>query len=132
MDKKIVHLPNSELELMMILWEAGEEVPRSYIDERIKEHQSWGITTILNLLARLEKKGFVKCTSLGKGKSNYYSAIISEEEYLAYESQSTFGRLCSRSVTNLVANLYKNKTVSNEELDALEAFLNERRKNGGE
>ena len=130
MDKKIVHLPNSELELMMILWEANEAVPRSYIDEKIAQHQTWGITTILNLLSRLEKKGFVKCQSQGKGKSNFYSALISEEEYLDFESQSTLGRLCARGMTSLVANLYKNEKVTNEELDELQAFLDSHRKNG--
>ncbi len=128
MKDKIIHLPNSELELMMILWEADGAVQRSYIDERIAEHQTWGVTTILNLLARLEKKGFVKVESLGKGKSNLYSAIITEEEYLESESRSVLGRLCGRSVTNLVASLYKNRKVDEKELDELQAFLNEHRK----
>ncbi len=128
MKEKIVHLPNSELELMMILWEAGEPVPRAYVDEKVAQHQTWGITTILNLLARLEKKGFVKSESQGRGKSNLYSALISEEEYLEFESKSTMGRLCARSVTNLVASLYKNRKVDEKELDELQAFLDKHRK----
>ncbi len=128
MDKKIVHLPNSELELMMILWEAGEPVSRAYIDEKLKGRQSWGVTTVLNLLARLADKGFVHCEQQGKGKSNSYSAIISEEEYLEFESQSVLGRLCARSMTRLVTNLYKNKKLDQKELDGLQAFLDEAKK----
>lgn len=128
MDKKIVHLPNSELELMMILWEAGEPVSRAYIDEKLKGRQSWGVTTVLNLLARLADKGFVHCEQQGKGKSNSYSAIISEEEYLEFESQSVLGRLCARSMTRLVTNLYKSKKLDQKELDGLQAFLDEAKK----
>ena len=128
MDKKIVHLPNSELELMMILWEAGEPVSRAYIDEKLKGRQRWGVTTVLNLLARLAEKGFVHCEQQGKGKSNSYSAIISEEEYLEFESQSVLGRLCARSMTRLVTNLYKNKKLDQKELDELQAFLDEAKK----
>ena len=128
MDKKIVHLPNSELELMMILWEAGEPVSRAYIDEKLKGRQNWGVTTVLNLLARLADKGFVHSEQQGKGKSNFYSAIISEEEYLEFESQSVLGRLCARSMTQLVTNLYKNKKLDQKELDGLQAFLDEAKK----
>ncbi len=128
MDKKIVHLPNSELELMMILWEAGEPVSRAYIDEKLKGRQNWGVTTVLNLLARLADKGFVHSEQQGKGKSNFYSAIISEEEYLEFESQSVLGRLCARSMTRLVTNLYKNKKLDQKELDDLQAFLDEAKK----
>lgn len=128
MNKKLVHLPNSELELMMILWEAGEPVSRAYIDEKLKGRQSWGVTTVLNLLARLADKGFVHCEQQGKGKSNSYSAIISEEEYLEFESQSVLGRLCARSMTRLVTNLYKSKKLDQKELDGLQAFLDEAKK----
>jgi predicted transcriptional regulator len=123
-----MHLPNSELEVMMILWEAKGEVSRSYIDEKLQGRQTWGVTTVLNLLARLVDKGFVKVNSTGKGKSNFYEAIISEEEYLESESKSVLGRLCSRSMTSLVANLYKNKSLSESDLDELQAFLDEAKK----
>lgn len=128
MKDKIMHLPNSELEVMMILWEAKGEVSRSYIDEKLQGRQTWGVTTVLNLLARLVDKGFVKVNSTGKGKSNFYEAIISEEEYLESESKSVLGRLCSRSMTSLVANLYKNKSLSESDLDELQAFLDEAKK----
>lgn len=128
MKDKIVHLPNSELEVMMILWEAKGEVSRSYIDEKLQGKQTWGVTTVLNLLARLVDKGFVKVNQGGKGKSNSYEAIISEEDYLEFESKSVLGRLCSRSMTNLVANLYKNNSLSESDLDELQAFLDKAKK----
>ena len=33
--KEIVHLPSSELELMMIIWEAGKPVSRTDIEESL-------------------------------------------------------------------------------------------------
>lgn len=128
MNQKIVHLPNSELEIMMVLWEAGKPVPRAYIDEQLKERQSWAPTTVLNFLARLSEKGFVLSEQQGRARSNLYSALISEEEYLEFESSSVMGRLCSRSVRNLVANLYHNRSIDEKELDELEAFIREAKK----
>lgn len=128
MENKIVHLPNSELELMMILWETKEPVSRSYIEEQLKGRQSWAPTTVLNFLARLTEKGFVECRQLGRGKMNLYSAKVTEAEYLQFESNSVIGRLCGRSVRDLVANLYKNRSIDEKELDELQAFLDDARK----
>lgn len=128
MDKKIVHLPNSELEIMMILWEATEPVPRTYIDDRLAGRKTWSPTTILKFLSRLTEKGFVLCDSQGKGRSGFFSAAISEDDYLEFEGKSLLGRLCGRSIKKLVATLYDNETISDTELDELQAFLEERRK----
>lgn len=123
MKDKMVHLPNSELELMMILWEASEPVSRAYIDEKLKGRQTWNVTTVLNLLSRLADKGFVKVEAQAQGRMNLYSAIVSEKEYIKFESGSVLGRLCGRSVSQLVASLYENKTIDDRELDELRAFI---------
>lgn len=113
---------------MMVLWEAAEPVPRSYIDEKLKGKQNWASTTVLNFLARLADKGFVLSEQQGHARSNLYSALISEQEYLEYESSSVMGRLCSRSVKDLVANLYRNQSIDEKELDELEAFIQQTKK----
>lgn len=123
MKKDIVHLPNSELELMMIIWEAEEPVTRADIEAKLEGHDNWGPTTVLKFLSRLVEKGFISCESQGWRQMNRYSPIISEEEYLASESSSVFGRFVGRSVTAVVANLYKNKSINDDELDELQAFI---------
>jgi len=127
MKKDIVHLPNSELELMLIIWEANAPVTRADIEEKLEGHDNWGPTTILKFLSRLVEKGFISCESTGRRQMNRYTALISEEEYLAEESKSVLGRFVGRSMTSLVANLYENKSINDVELDQLQAFINSKR-----
>ena len=126
--KELVHLPNSELEIMMAIWEAGKPVSRLEIDEKISE-KNWQAPTVLKFLSRLTEKGFLNCEKPEGGKTNYYTALISEEEYLEFESKSVLGKLCGRSVKSLVANLYENNTINDSELDELQKFIDEAKKN---
>lgn len=130
-DTAIPHLPNSELELMLILWELGRPVTRADIEEKLREKQHWGATTILGFLSRLADKGFVSCASAGPRQKNTYSALISEDEYLEAESKTVLGRLCGRSMKNLVVHLYDNKAIGDGDLRELQAFIEEKRRKNG-
>ena len=128
MKKEIPHLPNSELELMLIIWEADGPVTRSAIEEKLVGHDNWGPTTVLKFLSRLTERGFIHCESLGRRQMHRYTALIAEEEYLEAESRSVLGRFCGRSMASLVANLYRQNTIDEKELDELQAFLDETRR----
>lgn len=104
---------------------------RSEIEARLGEKQKWGPTTILKFLSRLADKGFVRCEARSGRQMNLYTALISEDAYLSAESKSILGRLCSRSVKNLVAHLCENQTIGDRELEELQAFIEEKRRNGG-
>ena len=54
---KMRKLPESELEIMIALWEADGPVPRNYFDRKLKERKNWADSTILSLLGRLQEKG---------------------------------------------------------------------------
>ena len=126
--KELVHLPNSELEIMMAIWEAGKPVSRLEIDEKISA-KNWQAPTVLKFLSRLTEKGFLKCEKPEGGKANIYTSLVSEEEYLEFESNSVLGKFCGRSVKSLVANLYENNTINDSELDELQKFIDEAKKN---
>ena len=126
--KELVHLPNSELEIMMAIWEAKKPVSRPELDEKLAE-KNWQPTTILKFLSRLTEKGFLVCEKPEGAKTNIYTPIVSEEEYLEFESNSVLGKFCGRSVKSLVANLYENNTINDSELDELQKFMNEAKKN---
>ena len=125
--KEIVHLPSSELELTMIIWEAGKPVSRTDIEESLGD-KKWAPTTVLKFLSCLTERGFLRCEPMASGKKNLYFPLISEEEYLAFESNSVMGKLCGRSVKALIANLYENNTIDEKELDELQKFINEAKK----
>ena len=102
--EKLRRLPDTELEMMLVLWEAEGEVPRSYFDQQLKE-KNWNINTINTYLSRLEKKGFLTCEK--RGKMNFYRPAVAREEYLAFESRSMLDRLYGSSVKRFVTALYQ-------------------------
>lgn len=121
LNKKFKKLPDSELDIMLVIWEAGEAVSRSYIEGKINEKKQLASTTILSLLTRLINKGFVKAEKQGKG--NLYSALIKEEDYIQNEGKSILEKLYGNSLKNFVAALYDGKKVKKEDLDELRDFL---------
>ena len=66
---------------------------------------------------------FLACEK--RGRSNFYSALISEKQYKEEESRSFLDRLYSNSFKGLVAALYDGKAISKEDLAELRTFLDE-------
>lgn len=122
MSQSIKRLPDSELEIMMIIWEANQPVTSAYVSEKLKDKKKWKITSILTFLARLTEKGFIK--SRRQGKINIYSAIIGEQEYLENESKSFLEKLYGNSLTTFVASLYRSNAINDEDLTELRQFIN--------
>lgn len=125
MSKKIKRLPDSELDIMLVIWEAGKPVSRAYIEERLREKKNLAVTTVLTYLSRLIEKGFVSCER--QGKMNIYSAAVNEEDYLASESKYFLEKLYNGSLKTFVAALYNNNAISDDEISELQEFLNKAR-----
>lgn len=114
-------LPESELEIMLIIWESGTSVTSDYILERIE--RNWTKPTLLNLLTRLCSREVLKCEK--EGRHNIYTPLIEKEKYLQAESRSFLKKMYHNSLTKLVASLYDGKSVSKEDLAELKTFIEE-------
>lgn len=114
-------LPNSELELMMILWKAGRPMTRTEIEGQLPGKRNLSKTTVLSFLSRLEEKGFVRVEK--EGRSNRYSPLVKEEDYLQQESGSILRRLYGSSVKKFVAALYDGEGLSKGQIDELRDYL---------
>lgn len=114
-------LPNSELELMMILWRADKAMTRTEIEERLPKKRHWSKTTVLSFLSRLQEKGFVRVEKVGR--SNQYIPLVKEEDYLKQESGSILKRLYGSSVKKFVAALYDGNGLSKEQIEELKDYL---------
>ena len=119
-------LPDSELELMMIIWDAGKPVTRTEIEERLPRERRLSATTILSFLSRLEEKGFVRVQK--DGRSNVYEPLIQKEAYLRAESRSIWKRLYQNSIENFMAALGQWDDLTEQDLDELQEFLDRKRK----
>jgi len=124
----MIRLPESELDIMLALWEEKQEpVPRSYFDKKLS-HKNWNVNTLNSFLVRLEDKGFISSTRAGKNK--YYSAIIAQENYLAQEGKSILHKLYSGSVKKFLLSITEQDGLKEEEINELQQFLNELNEGG--
>lgn len=121
MIQPIKRLPDSELDIMLIIWEAKEPVSRSYIEKQINEKKNLASTTILSLLTRLINKGFVHAEKQGKG--NLYSALVDENNYIQNEGKSMLEKLYGNSLKNFISALYDGEKIDDKELSELIDFL---------
>lgn len=119
-------LPDSELEIMMIIWELDKPVTRTEIEERMDPGRKLSPTTILSFLSRLQEKGFLAMEK--SGKNNVYIALIDKEIYIQKESWNVLKRLYQGSVKNFFAALYDGDNLSDAELQELEKFISEKRR----
>lgn len=119
-------LPEAELELMMIIWQAKEPISRMEIEAQLGDSKDVVASTLLTLLSRLENRGFVEREK--RGKINYYTALVPQEEYLKAEGQSILQKMFKGSLSNFVTALYTGEKLSRQDLEDLKSFLDEQMK----
>ena len=96
MKKTYQRLPESELDIMLILWNGTPPMTRPEIEKVIKQ-----------------------------GKMNLYTPVVSQEDYQAHESHSVLEKLYGNSLKKFVTSLYQGKKISSEEVQELSNFLRE-------
>ena len=116
-------LPDAELIIMKIAWQYNGEVTSAEIMKELKGKKNWVITTVLNLLSRLVDRGFLKVRK--QGKSNIYTALISEETYLEIESKSFLERVHGNSLKSFMASLYSGSSISKSDAEELMRYIEE-------
>lgn len=115
-------LSDTELKIMQFIWDMDPLVSRSDIEEKLCSDRNLAPSTIITFLTRLCDKGFL--TVYRKGRTNYYSPIVSKQEYLASENNSFLNRLYGGSVSDFAVSLC-NSGISKEDLDELKRMLEE-------
>ena len=118
--KNIKRIPESELEIMQIIWKEEAPVSRMTIERALQEKHPLAPTTILTLLTRLCEKGFLSLRK--EGRSNLYEPLVTEREYLACESRSFLDRVFGGSVAGFATALC-DSGIKKEELEELKRML---------
>ena len=109
-------ISDSELEVMKLLWQAGDALPVTGIRETLQRTKGWEATTVKTLVSRLVSKGVIR-----QEKRNvfYYSPLISEREYNAWATRHLIERLYNGSARELVAALVHSDGLSQADLEEL-------------
>ncbi|WP_458407741.1 BlaI/MecI/CopY family transcriptional regulator [Anaerotignum sp.] len=125
---EIMRLPDTELEIMKVIWESGKTLSTSEVKTLLERNRPWNVSALQTLLNRLIDRGFLE--SYKEGKNRFYTPLVAEKDYLAVENKAFLEKVNDRSVTKLVASLFDSHSISEADLDELAAFI--RSKTGGE
>ena len=118
-------LPEAELEIMLALWQATGQVPRTYFEQKLA-HRRWNTNTVNTMLSRLQEKGFVAAERNGREK--VYHALVKQDDYLEFESSSILQRLYDNSVKNFVLSLAHTDALAEEDIEELQQYLSQLQK----
>ena len=112
-------LPESELEVMLVLWKHSQPIRTAQIMAEIPK--DWMQSTVKALLARLTEKGFVEVTR--EGRFTLYRALVAEQDYRRRETQGLVQRYYQNSVKNMVAALVNEGDLTQQDLAELEEMI---------
>ena len=127
--KKIKKLPESELKIMMTIWDNDPPVARNVLSKQLAD-QSWSDPTILTMLSRLVKKGYLSCEK--QGNKNLYTPLISRDEYMLTESMSFGEKVQNVSITSLMTAFVQSRGITKDGIDELEKMIREFRQSAEE
>lgn len=113
-------ISDSELEVMRVLWEAGDALPITDIRQILHDRKGWEATTVKTLVQRLVGKGVLEQE---KRKVFYYRPLVSESEYSDWAVSGMVQRLFRGSTKALVATLVKSDGLSDADLAELRNFF---------
>lgn len=122
MDLTNRRLPDSELEVMQAVWRCEAPVARKNIEAVLLPRHPMALTTLLTLLTRLAEKGFLRIDKAGR--SSVYTPLVTEQEYLAGQSNRFFTKLCGGNLSTFAAALCDGG-LTPEELEELKKLLEE-------
>lgn len=116
-DKKI---SDAELEILEVLWEAGEALNANEIRLRLNAKKDWERTTILTLIRRLLDKGVI---AQEKREVYYYITCVERSDYVKEETKSFLNKFFKGNARNLAAALIEDEDLSREDIEELRAYF---------
>ena len=109
-------ISDSELEVMKVLWQAGDALTVTEIRETLQKMRGWEATTVKTLVSRLVTKGVVQ-----QEKRNvfYYTPLLSEQEYNNWATHDLIRRVYHGSARDLVAALVHSEGLTQDDIAEL-------------
>ncbi|HEY3963181.1 MAG TPA: BlaI/MecI/CopY family transcriptional regulator [Planctomycetaceae bacterium] len=107
-------MSDAEREVLKVLWEHGPSGVREVLARMTSSGQGWSRSTVITLLQRLEKKGYVR-----SDKSRFafiFSAAVSREDEMRARMNDLAGELCNGDALPLVLAFTQSHRFSPEEL----------------
>ena len=114
-------LPDSELEVMRVLWQKETATAREVWSELKAAGSKWTYATVNTLLQRLETKGMA---ASDKSRMTYvYAPKISRQQVIKKRVNHLVDKLYDGSGSTLVMHLLKSQELSKDEVTQIRDFL---------
>lgn len=115
------NLPDSELDIMLVVWHSREPVAAPHILESMERPLT--ASALHSYLKRLEEKGYLRCEKAGR--VNCYSPLISEEEYRRQAGGAVLEKLYDGSLKTFAAALWDGGRLTASQVSELRDYLDE-------
>lgn len=113
----------AELEVMRVLWAAGEPLNITQIRSALA-YTGWEASTVKTLVTRLVKKRELIQT---RREVYYYEPAVTREEYGSGEARRLAEKVYGGGLTKLVASFVEGGEFTDSEIDELREILNRAR-----
>lgn len=114
-------LSEAEFEIMQVLWRHDAPMTSNRLLEEMGNNRNWKLASLMTVLARMAEKGAVYCDRTTR--TNYYTALVSEEEYKLTEGTSLLEKMFHKSAKDFIASLYQGKKMSSKDIRELSDYL---------
>ena len=123
--EKMKRLPDAEFDVMKVVWRNTPPITANAIMKQHGNDAGWKVQTAISLLLRLVERGFLRTEKNGKERS--YFPLIAKEDYLKFETGNFMKQFHDNSFLNLVATMYDDKALTDEDMDELLEWIKTRR-----
>ena len=118
-------LPDAEFDIMKAVWASKPPITAKVIMQQHGDKEGWRVQTAISLLHRLVERGFLRTEKNANERS--YIPLVNKEDYLKFETDIFLKQVHNNSFVNLVATMYNDKALSDEEIDDLVEWAKKRR-----
>ena len=115
--KKNKKLPEAEFEVMKVVWANEPPITTNLLMQQLGNRKGWRVQTVISLLMRLVERGFLRTEKTSKERS--YFPIVDKDDYLKLETNHFMKLFHDNSFAKLVATMYSDKALSDEDIDDL-------------
>ncbi|HBG5343507.1 TPA: BlaI/MecI/CopY family transcriptional regulator [Clostridioides difficile] len=114
-------IPQAELKVMKFICKVDATMTSKDVIEAIEQKYSWKQTTILTLLSRLVKRGFLDAQKIDR--YTHYTIVVKHKDYLSFETKDFLSNIHDESLKSLISALHDNENIGKDKLDFLESYF---------
>ncbi len=119
-------LPEAEFAVMNAIWASEPPVTTAQLMRMVGNEKGWKQPALISLLNRLIERGFVSTEKTQKERN--YFPLVKREEYLRFETEGFVQQYHGGSLTSLMASLVDTRTLTEEQLQELVRWAQQRRR----